>query len=100
MATTTDVVAHAIGSGLGTATIWFPITYFAVRSQIALRKGLGKAWRSYLTCVALLAILQMLGLEPSTNTPVGLASFFVLPFTVCALVLYLTYREPTDSSRP
>lgn len=96
MATTSAIVSHALGSGLATATIWFPISYFAMRSHFGLRKDLGRAWRPYFSCVILFAILQLLGFRPSTDTPVGLAAFFVVPISICALVLYFTYRAPPD----
>jgi hypothetical protein len=95
--TSAQIVAGAIGAGLGTATIFFPITYFAMRNQFALRKDLGKAWRPYLSCVGLFAIIQVLGLEPSVDTPTGLMTFFAIPIFVCALVLYFTYRAPSGS---
>jgi hypothetical protein len=43
-------------------------------------------------CVVLFATLHLLGLDPSIDSIGGLVTFFVLPLSVCWLVLYFTYR--------
>ena len=99
MTTTTEIVANAFGVGLGSATIWFPVTYFAVRKQLQLRNNLGRAWRPYLLCVVLFAIFHLLGFEPSILTTAGMITFFVMPLIVCAIVLNFTYRSELDLTR-
>ena len=93
MTTITDLVARAIGTGVANATGFLPITYFAARRQFRLRSGLAQAWRPYLSSVLLLALLELFGYESSTKTAIGLVSLFLVPVIVCAIALYVTYRE-------
>lgn len=97
MSTNGEVIAGAIGAGLGTATIWLPITYFALRKTLQLRNDIGRAWRPYLSCIALFAIIHLLGLESSTATVSGSMVFILVPIIVCTVVLYFTYRAVSNS---
>ena len=98
MSTAGDLISSGIGSGLGIATIWFPITFLAVRKQFSLRGGLGQAWRPYLSCVFVFALLNMLGVRPSSDTVLGIMEVLVFPPLACAAILHFTYR--TLPSRP
>lgn len=85
-------MSTALGSGTGTAMIFFPITYYAMRKQFKL-KPLTKLWRPFLYCVAVFAILRFFFGQSGVDTPASLTMFFVLPVVVSALILYWTNRE-------
>lgn len=91
-------VAMAIGAGLGSAVIFFPLTYLAMYKQFKFRGKFGSAWRPFLSSVLALVVLSLLGLSPDTKTISGLMMVFALPITVCALILFFTYREPPEAN--
>lgn len=92
-------VTWALGSGIGTAVIFFPVTYLAMREQFTFRGGLGKAGLPFFYSVVALAILQIFGVSFSpTDSVFGLLMFIVVPICVCALILYFSYRIPDQRS--
>jgi hypothetical protein len=91
-------ISHALGSGVGTAIIWFPITYVAMRKQFKL-KTLTKLWRPFWGCVVTFSILLYLFGQPPIDSFESAIMFMMLPIFVSASVLYWTSRE-TVSKQP
>jgi hypothetical protein len=99
-----DAVFYCLGSGLGLATIFFPLSYLAMRSQVTFRGGLAKAWKPFGYSVLLLAVAKFVEIgtqaPQDVSTVPGVAWFLVVPFLICVPVLYFTYRDETTATPP
>jgi len=99
-----DAVFYCLGSGLGLATIFFPLSYLAMRSQVTFRGGLAKAWKPFGYSVLLLAVAKFVEIgtqaPQDVSTVPGVAWFLVVPFLICVPVLYFTYRDKTTATPP
>jgi hypothetical protein len=93
MGLTAREIGQVLGAALGETCIFLPITYFALRKYLKLR-DLKTAWRPFGICLVVFADMKLFGLLPSADS-VGM--FFVVPFVVCAAVLYLSYRQVTGA---
>jgi len=85
-------MSNALGSGIATAMIFIPITYFAMRKQFKL-KPLSKFWRPFGYGVFSFAILHFFVGESDVETPAGILMQLMLPIVVSASILYWTNRE-------
>jgi hypothetical protein len=99
-----DLVSYCLGGGIGFASIFFPLTFRAMKSRVAFRGGLRTAWKPFGFSVIFLAIVQFV--QAVTKPPpaaITLSSFFaflIMPILTCALVLFFTYRKPTPETQP
>lgn len=89
-----EMIAASFGAGLGLATLWLPITYFAMRNQFRLRRDLGSGWRPYFSGVIVFGIMHALGFDRSTNPMLDILLTLGMPLAVSAALLYFTFRIP------
>jgi hypothetical protein len=83
------LIAGALGGALGSATIFFPVTYFAMKGQFKL-KPLGGMWKEFGISIVGIAVLHLFGLGlggGQQESWVEMMTFIVLPIVVSAAVL-------------
>jgi hypothetical protein len=100
-----NLLSYCLGGALFSAAVFFPLTFVAMKSGVRLRGTLGRAWWPFGYSLGLLTVAQWI--ELATKSPqedvlgaTSLIWFLLVPISVCAAVIYLTYRskDPPQTS--
>ena len=90
-----ELIAHQLGSGIGYAALFFPITYFAMRSTRG-KLAFGILFPTALAVAVVLGTTGLLMPQTSFSSSAGLMMFFAWPIFVSAIALHIVYkRQPT-----
>jgi hypothetical protein len=98
MAAFINLFSYCLGGALFSAAIFFPLTFVAMKSSYRLQGSLGRAWRPFGYSLMLLTLAQFVELATKSSHDdvlgtMGLVWFLLVPISVCAAVLYFTYRD-------
>jgi len=83
-------IGEAIGSGLFSCIIFFPLMYFLLKSQQKITLAAPVLVPAFFLCVILVGFGQMY-LDPPANaslTYTSIASSLILPLIICGLVIW------------
>lgn len=100
-----NLVLYCLGAALFPAVVFLPLAYLIMKAaRVTFKGGLGKAWKPFAYSLPLLMVEKFIELgthaSQDTTTAAGIVWYAVVPTVICAMVLYLTYRDRASTSAP
>jgi hypothetical protein len=84
-----DLILSALGEGIGAAILFYPVTWFAMRRQLGLKK-FGDSKFGFIAAILALPICKALGVFGQGDTQLGAVFSFLGPIALCSLLVFVT----------